>query len=314
MESSNIENQNIPHVCTSGKERIAWIVLAVVTLVLGIVIGVFLIPHSSNSGQQVSALAQQQQIAQRMAEQTRAIPLNGQVVSISNTGAQSGTIRLRVSFAHSAGPTFQNPIPRPYLRNPSSPNAPGSSVQGAKGIKIITVSFTKNTIFTNKKASEIKAGDYLSVRSTSGNYSSGESFTATQVSYFNPIDQIEQMVTGGGHTLFGKVTAISGSGSSKVITVSARIVNKKEFAAMLLSKIATSPYPHVLLRNEVSFSSEPYTVIVNSGTHVNNINSSSKLAVGATVAVSGKEDIYTTNKITAMSLAVLPSAPTSSGK
>ncbi|HEC94213.1 MAG TPA: hypothetical protein ENI56_02485 [Candidatus Kaiserbacteria bacterium] len=310
MEQTNIENQITPHVCTSSRERVAWTVLAVVALVLGIIIGMFWVSHSSNPGQQVGALTQQQQqqIAQQQA--ASAIPLNGQVVSILNTSAQSGTIQLRVSFAHVNNPTFQNPYPRPNIPATSGPNPSGSSAQSASGIKTLTVSFTKNTVFTNKKASEIKAGDYLSVRSASGNYASGKPFTATQVSYFNPVTQIEQMVTGGGHTLFGKVTSIKTVGSSKIITVSARIVNKKEFANVLLTKVATKPYPHSLLRSDVSFSNKPYTVTINSGTHVNYVGkSSSKLAVGTTVAVSGKEDIYTTNKITAVSLAVLPPSP-----
>lgn len=319
MEQSNIENQVMPHTCASNKERVAWVVLVVVALVLGILIGMFLIPHSANRNGQVSALAQQQHIAQQLEQQRilASIPLNGQVVSISHSGANSGTIRLRVSFSFANSPTFQNPIPRPNIRAITGPDTPTTSTQTQKGIKIVAVSFTKDTTFPVKKASDIKAGDYVSVRSATGkNYASGNPFTATQVSYFNPVTQIEQMVTGGGHTLFGKVTGIKIAGSSKIITVSARVVNKKEFANTLLTKIANNPYPHSLLRSDVPYTNKSYTVTINNGTHINNANStqSTKLAVGATVAVSAKEDTYTTNKITAISLMVLPVAPSPTRK
>lgn len=290
MEQQEIENQDAAHVCTSKAERVKWVILSIATLVAGIVIGMFLMPHSHDVIQQRNPLTQQQR-----QQVSRAIPLNGQIVSISNTGAQSGTIQLRVSFDSVNNPTFQNPLPLPRA----------SSAQSIKGIKTITVAFTKDTVFSTKKSSELKAGDYLSIRITDGNYTSGGPATALQIAYFSPITQIEQLVNGNGHTLLGKITAIKTSGASKIVTVSARIIDKTAFATTLEKKVSVRPYPHNLLRSDLSLTNKTYIVTVGSGTRV---TPSAKLAVGMSVAVSGKEDIYTTNKITAVSLSVIPTS------
>ncbi len=308
MEQSNIENQDSVHRCTSStRERVIWIIIAIVTFIVGILIGAFLIaPHPSSLNQQESISAQRQQ---QLAQAVRSVPINGQVVSISHSGAQSGTLALRVSFDHVNGPTFQNPLPIPNFHN--VPGTPSSSSANIKGTKTITVSFTKDTVFSTKPANEIKAGDYLSVTpNNNNNYVVGKSFTAGHISYFDPVQRIEQMVTGGnGHNFFGKITAVTKKGSSKVITISARIVNEKEFATTLLNKVASRPYPHSLLQSDVPYTNKTYTVLVNSATHIQNINQTAKVAVGTSVSVYTKEDINTTNKITAVSLALLPSSP-----